>query len=246
MQGTIAVMMALSGLGCHHKSCDVEPVAACYSAACYATACYGGGYSGCYALSYAAPVAPVFETYPSMQGPVVVVGCYGGCYGSARYASACYASACYTERVYDSCYGGCYGGRKKHGLFACLFGGHGHKRRASYCPPPAPACYASACYGGGYGMPVYGDYTPAYVVSGPSYGSGQVISSGQWTTTPQGTTTIPAPAATAPAPAPAEATPPPPPVREEVPAEPAPAPVDAPAPADAPAEAPPPAPAPAP
>jgi hypothetical protein len=194
MQGTIAVLMALSGLGCHHKSYDVAPVAACYSA------CYGGCYGGCYALSYAAPAV---ATYPTMQGPVLIDGCYGGCYATAGWAPACYASACY-----DACYGGCYGGRKRHGLFACLFGGHKHRRAAAWCPPPAPACYTSyahACYGGGYsaGMPVYGDYTPAYVTSGPIYGAGQVIG-----TTPQATSAGMSGPATG-------TTPPPPPVPDE-------------------------------
>ena len=43
MQGTIVMMLALSGLGCHHKSCAPVNVSACYSA-CYSS-CYGGG--GC-------------------------------------------------------------------------------------------------------------------------------------------------------------------------------------------------------
>ena len=42
MQGTIAVLMALSGLGCHHKHCASMPV--------MAPACYSACYGGCYAL----------------------------------------------------------------------------------------------------------------------------------------------------------------------------------------------------
>ena len=42
MQGTIVMLMALSGLGCHHKSCDVA-----YAPSYYGTgACYGGCYGG--------------------------------------------------------------------------------------------------------------------------------------------------------------------------------------------------------
>ena len=36
MQGTIVMMLALSGLGCHHKSCGPAYVPACYSS------CYSG------------------------------------------------------------------------------------------------------------------------------------------------------------------------------------------------------------
>ena len=36
MQGTIVMLMALSGLGCHHKSCDVTYVPSYYgTGACY-------------------------------------------------------------------------------------------------------------------------------------------------------------------------------------------------------------------
>src|SRR5208283_1578910 len=44
MQGTIVMLMALSGLGCHHKSCDVAYVPSYYDTG----ACYGGGYDSCY------------------------------------------------------------------------------------------------------------------------------------------------------------------------------------------------------
>ena len=40
MQGTIVMLMALSGLGCHHKSC-APVMAACYDS-CYTGGCYGG------------------------------------------------------------------------------------------------------------------------------------------------------------------------------------------------------------
>ena len=91
MQGTIVMLMAMSGLGCHHKHRDVAPVSACYSS------CYSSGYdSGCYS-SY----APVATTY-------VVPSCYSACYSSGY--SSCYSS-CYSGASFSSCYGGsCYGG----------------------------------------------------------------------------------------------------------------------------------------
>ena len=57
MQGTIVMLMALSGLGCHHKSCDVVYVPSYHGAgACsgtgYAHDGWGpssGGYDGCHA-----------------------------------------------------------------------------------------------------------------------------------------------------------------------------------------------------
>ena len=39
MQGTVVMLMALSGLGCHNKSCDVvyaPPTYSCFSSGCYA------------------------------------------------------------------------------------------------------------------------------------------------------------------------------------------------------------------
>src|SRR5271157_4032255 len=41
MQGTIVMLMALSGLGCHHKSCDVAYVPSYYDS------CYSGRRHGC-------------------------------------------------------------------------------------------------------------------------------------------------------------------------------------------------------
>lgn len=168
MQGTIAVLVALSGLGCHHKSCDTYCPPACYSShydGCYASACYSyamptsqwmGCYSGCYSLTQAA-------YWDSCYGSA----CYGSCYGSACYASACYGGC------YGSCYGGCYGGHRRmrhhHGLFGC-------KRNS------CEVCCASGQmmpYGGGgwpMGMPVFGTYTPTYY----DMGTPQGVMSSQW------------------------------------------------------------------
>ncbi|MGZ3472091.1 MAG: hypothetical protein ACXWO1_20595, partial [Isosphaeraceae bacterium] len=60
MQGTIVMLMALSGLGCHHKSCDVA-----YAPSCYSGSCYSGCYGGCYSGDYATIVEP---------------SCYSSCY----------------------------------------------------------------------------------------------------------------------------------------------------------------------
>ena len=58
MQGTIVMLMALSGLGCHHKACDTA----------YAPSCYSGGcYGGCYATEYSTVVEP---------------SCYSACYSA--------------------------------------------------------------------------------------------------------------------------------------------------------------------
>ncbi len=105
MQGTIVMLMALSGLGCHNKCYDVAygpPAYGCVGGGCYANVyptgwaspqsfagCYAGGYSGCYSTGY---------------------GCFGGgCFGGG----------------YGSCYSACYGGGyRRHGcgLLAGLFG----------------------------------------------------------------------------------------------------------------------------
>ena len=48
MQGTVVMLMALSGLGCHNKCYDVVYASPTYS-------CFGGG---CYANVYPSYVAP--------------------------------------------------------------------------------------------------------------------------------------------------------------------------------------------
>lgn len=152
MHGTIAVLMALSGMGCHHKSCDVVPTTACYTAT----------YNSCY------------------TAPVVMNGCYSSACYSAPVYDSCYSSATYTAPVYDSCYSSaCYtptvhrarrGGGLFGGLFSCF------KKRHAVVDSCYSSCYSApvydSCYSGGYSasMPVYGDFTPAM--------SGQVISTG--------------------------------------------------------------------
>ncbi|HEV3121848.1 MAG TPA: hypothetical protein VGY53_08105 [Isosphaeraceae bacterium] len=185
MQGTIVMMMALSGLGCHHKQCCADYAPACYSVS-YA-ACYSGGY--------------------------VTGGCYGGCYGMAVQASAqasaqvmptaCYAMGygCYPSASYSvigSCYGGCYSPPpcrpKCGGLFSCF-----HKRR----------CDVFSAGGYGYPLPVYGSYTAVYGpgMTAPQTTTGQGAMPGM---APSGgaAPSMPPPATDAGTPPPAGATPP--------------------------------------
>lgn len=179
MQGTIVMLMALSGLGCHHKGCND-----CYSAPAVVSSCY----SACYDVGY---VASAPGCYSSAQS------CYGG-YEGCYSLSSCYSSACYSMPApacgscgSNACGGGCgasyasHGcGRKHRGLFGCL------KRKMCGGCAPVASCYGgygcyggnwASCYGGwstaGYTM---GSYTPVYggqIISGPVYSSGQVIGS---------------------------------------------------------------------
>ena len=73
MQGTIVMMMALSGLGCHHKSC--APVA---------PACYDSCYSSCYSAPVVADCGTCGPT--SYVAPACYSSCYGSCY-SGGYAT---------------------------------------------------------------------------------------------------------------------------------------------------------------
>ncbi len=82
MQGTVVMLMALSGLGCHNKSCDVAYAPPAYS-------CFSGG---CYANVYP----------PDYVSPSCYSGCYSSCY------SGCYSS--YGGSCYGGCYSGSYGG----------------------------------------------------------------------------------------------------------------------------------------
>jgi hypothetical protein len=113
MQGTVVMLMALSGLGCHNKCYDVVYAPPSYG-------CFGGG---CYA-----------DVYPTYVAPAAFVGCYtggySGCYSSCF--SGCFGGGCYGGGY--ACYSGCYGGGYRHGhhgcgllamLFSCFRGHHG-------------------------------------------------------------------------------------------------------------------------
>ena len=190
MQGTIVMLMALSGLGCHHKSCDVAYAPSYYdTGACYSGSCYGGGYatvvepscySGCYSSGY---------------------GCYGGCYGG-----------------YDGCYSGCYGGGydscysgRRHGcflsrLFHCFGGGGGFGHFGGH-----HRAYDDGCYGGCYGCysTSYSDYSPAIFGSSmPIYEAPMTTGQGGYSAPSYAAPATPAPEVPATA-APAASTPPP-------------------------------------
>ena len=117
MQGTVMMLMALSGLGCHNKGCDVV----------YAAPTYSGYSSGCYA-----------NVYPSFVSPQSDAGCYvggySGCYASV-YDGGCFGGGCYGGGL-SSCYSACYGGRHHGcGLLAKLFSCCGARRTAAIVQP---------------------------------------------------------------------------------------------------------------
>lgn len=219
MQGTIVMLMALSGLGCHHKNC----------APAYAPACYDSCYSGCYSGCYSSPA--VIDPMPTSY---VAPSCYSECY------SSCYGGAYYVPTAYESC-SPC--GRRP-GLLARLFGKLcGRGSGACYDFPVAAACYGgsysdacysacySGCYSGCYGgtsyPAVYGVESPiisspqgGVITGGSAYPAGQMIGT---TAAPQGSVSMPVEAA------PATASP-----AEAAPATPTPAPADTNAPPEAP------------
>lgn len=214
MQGTLVMLVALSGLGCHNKGCDIAYGPPTFSS------CFGVGY-GCYADAYPGPVTPA--CYAGCYGGGYS-GCYGGWYGGY---SGCYGG-CYGGGCYGGWYGGCYGGKHRHGcgggLFSCF-----HKKRCNYCSDygyAMPACYASAYAPAVFGSALGMNYGP--VTSGQSMVSSQTLTTPtkQWGGTMQGTTTtttttVPSEVTTPVAPTPATpraatppaegATPPPPP-----------------------------------
>jgi len=151
MQGTVVMLMALSGLGCHNKCYDVvyaPPAYGCFGGGCYAnvypnyvapssySGCYTGGYSGCYSSCYS--------------------GFGGGCYGGG------YASC------YSSCYGGGYRSHHGHGcgLLAKLFGCCGWSKHNSYAYDDFGGGYG---YGMPYDAPIFG-YALQYNYGAPVVG----------------------------------------------------------------------------
>lgn len=206
MQGTVVMLMALSGLGCHHKACDtVYAPSACYSS-CYSSYDFGGCYSstgfGCY-------------------GGDIVGSCYSSCYSSSCYSSSCYSDlSCYSS-CYSSCFSSCYSAKRKGCCIGRLFSGlfHNHKwhKYSGYNAYASDDYVASAPFYTGYsGLPVFGANVPVY-------SSGQVVESVSPVVTPapavtnDATPPPPAPAATAPK------------VEDTVPTPPTPAPVTPPA-----------------
>jgi hypothetical protein len=190
MQGTVVMLLALSGLGCHHKSVVTTGyVETCYSSGCYSS-CYSGSscYSSCYSSGYSS--------------------CYSSCYSGAAYSPADYS--CY------SCYSSCYSSKRhKHGLFGCK-----KKTCGACAPVEtvyeAPIC--DPCGGMSYGS--YTPVSAAYPTGQMGYTSSQLapVAKPVMTETaapsapdapsPGNPTPVVAPPVTPPTPAPATATPP--------------------------------------
>jgi hypothetical protein len=175
MQGTVVMLMALSGLGCHAK--HAAPVSSCYSSSCYSSACYSG--SSCYSSGY----APVLSYSANVGGcgtceTAMPASCYSSCY-----SSSCYSSACYS--------GGGHGHKAKKragGLFGCF--------RKKHMSAGCDTCSMGVVGDLGYSAPVFGSYTDVVP-------SGQYLSSGQGYSAPtmmSAPAPAPAPAAAAPAP----------------------------------------------
>ncbi len=152
MQGTIVMMMALSGLGCHHKSCTPAYESACYSS-CYSSVAYSSCYSGsCYGGAGYAPVS------------------YSSCYsGSSCYSNACYGGGHHRRG------GGLFGCFRKNR------GGGCYSAPAPVAYDSYSGCggcgseYGAPVYG-------TGSYTPAVYATGQGYASAQTWSSGQMMT----------------------------------------------------------------
>ena len=124
MQGTMVVLMALSGLGCHHKHCEVAYAPACYSS------CYDGGWGGCHGASY------VSGCY---SAPVVVESCY-----SAGYGGGCYSSGHGGKHGGGGFLGRLFGHKKNRG--GC------HDVVYSACYDAGYSSGYSACYSSGYSL----------------------------------------------------------------------------------------------
>jgi hypothetical protein len=152
MQGTVVMLMALSGLGCHNK----------YDVA-YAPPTYGAfiGNGGCYA-----------NYYPNFMGSAVVApSCYAPCYGGMY--NGCYAAG------YGGCYGGGYGARRHSCCFVSRLFGCCGCGNAGYGDPyagygylgyggPGPYMGGPGSFMGGPG-PMMGG--PGPMMGGPGFGA---------------------------------------------------------------------------
>jgi hypothetical protein len=180
MQGTVVMLMALSGLGCHNKCYDVAYASPTYG-------CFGGG---CYANVYPSYVAPSSFTGGYSGG---YSGCYGGCYGGGCYGG-CYGGGCY---------GGGYSGHHGCGLLARLFGCC-KSRHSSYAYNGFGGGYG---YDGMYDQPVFG-YALQYNYGAPVVGEPSPSSVPSEAAPPVPPNPAPSePVATPPAPTPATPTP---------------------------------------
>lgn len=202
MQGTVVMLMALTGMGCHHKACDTG-----YHTTAL-TGCYGDYMNACYA-SY----APACYAEPVVMSSQVYMD---DCCGTTVH------SACYSD-MYNACYSvpALYKyGKHRHrhgGLFGCF-----KRKRCGACNPVYSgwdSCYGAAVFGS-YPPATFGDVVySSPMTSGQTYGRGAAV----YSTTPDSVpppsveeaapTTVPAEGAPTP-PTPAPSTPPPPPAGE--------------------------------
>jgi hypothetical protein len=139
MQGTVVMLLALSGLGCHHKNFAPAYVETCYSSCYSGVGCYSSCYSG-------AAYSPAdFSCYSGFHGGGYSTRHKHGLFGCKRSTcEACCAPA--PAPIYDPCGVG-YGGG---GLG---YGGYGYHPN-----------FGAFDYGV---LPVYGTYTPVYEGYGP-------------------------------------------------------------------------------
>ena len=112
MQGTIVMLMALSGLGCHHKSCDVVYVPSYHgtgagSGTGYAHDGWGpssGGYDGCHADGAVGRGSSRFPCHDCLLSGLFY--CFGGWGGSWKQGHGHFGGR---HRAYDDDdYGGDY------------------------------------------------------------------------------------------------------------------------------------------
>jgi hypothetical protein len=190
MQGTVVMLLALSGLGCHHKQVAPSYGGGCYSSCysdfgcystCYSSGCYSSGYSSCYSSCYS--------------------GGYSGCY----------------SQLYSSGYSGySCAPRHRHGLFgckrnscaACCGTGYGSVGGFGYDDLPVYGSYT----------PVYDGYATSQGPMiqgpgssyGPTYGTNPMTPPAAAAPMAPEPTTPPAPSPGNPAPNPASAVPTPP------------------------------------
>jgi hypothetical protein len=132
MQGTVVMLLALSGLGCHHKKSAPVYVETSYSS-CYTDGCYSSCYSG--------------------------TGCYSSCYSGAAYSPAeysCYScySSCYSAPRHRHGLFGC----KRRSCAACC----APAPAPPVCDPCGFAGGGLYSGPGFSDLPVYGTYTPVY------------------------------------------------------------------------------------
>ena len=161
MQGTIVMMLALSGLGCHHKSCGPAYAPACYSA------CYSGyaAATACYATSAGLRALLRPATAQCLRRPATAPAT------AALLRRRRYARRLLRRRLWRRLLRRRLLRRRllrrrllrwRRAWLLPVRRLFHHKRRATAATTRsgATAAATAACRGVSYGMPVYGSYTP--------------------------------------------------------------------------------------